>query len=591
MIDKSGFIKNVAEVMLSDYSCVYYVDADTDEYCMCFVDPNTHELKYDQEGKDFFGYLRNEVSAKVFKEDKEAYEKEIQKDIILEKIRKGETLNLQFRFLVNGVEVYHDFRFIKDKNEDANTFVLGVINIDDYIRDKQDADRARHERTVYNQIADSLAGKFDVIYYINSESGKYLEFKANNIYGNLEIIENGQDFYLDAAANADIIVFSADREKVKKSLEKHYIISKLNDYRRYSMAYRLLVDDKIQHTRMTVMWASDEKHIIISVENITAEVKKEQEQKEALDEAKEQALRDGLTGVRNRTAYQEFEESLQLRIENDATTTFGIVIGDLNNLKLINDSLGHNAGDEYIRQFCKLLCDTFSHSPIFRIGGDEFAVVLRGRDYQAKNELIDGLRHRMLYNKETGSGPVAAIGMSVFDVTRDKQVSEVFDRADSEMFSNKRALKRGIVIEEKSEESAKEVVHEIPEIRKQRLDSLYYAFSVLAENGYAFICDVHYDFSRWSGELVKKFELPGRFMYKAGDIWAEHLHPDDRMTFKKSVDSIYNGTASEHDMYYRAQLPDGSYVKCLCRGLVVRNQLGEPEYFGGFIRLLGPDEG
>ncbi|MBR3316575.1 MAG: diguanylate cyclase, partial [Atopobiaceae bacterium] len=67
---------------------------------------------------------------------------------------------------------------------------------------------------------------------------------------------------------------------------------------------------------------------------------------------------------------------------------FGLVICDVNGLKIINDTNGHQAGDEYIRQACKMVCDIFSHSPVYRIGGDEFAVILTGRDYKSREVLM-----------------------------------------------------------------------------------------------------------------------------------------------------------------------------------------------------------
>ncbi len=60
------------------------------------------------------------------------------------------------------------------------------------------------------------------------------------------------------------------------------------------------------------------------------------------------------------------------------------------------------AGDEYLKENAKLLCDIFKHSPVFRVGGDEFVVFLRGDDYDRKQELMDKLRNQVLENKESG---------------------------------------------------------------------------------------------------------------------------------------------------------------------------------------------
>ncbi|MBO6215394.1 MAG: hypothetical protein J6N76_07645, partial [Lachnospiraceae bacterium] len=64
----------------------------------------------------------------------------------------------------------------------------------------------------------------------------------------------------------------------------------------------------------------------------------------------------------------------------------------------------------------------------------------------------------------------------------------------------------------------------ITAIAKARLDSLFEAFSIVAEGTYVFLCDMRYDYSRWSQNAVTTFGLPSEYMYGAGEIWSEHIH-------------------------------------------------------------------
>ena len=120
---------------------------------------------------------------------------------------------------------------------------------------------------------------------------------------------------------------------------------------------------------------------------------------------------------------------------------FGLVVCDANNLKTINDTQGHAAGDEYIKASARLLCDIFVHSPVFRVGGDEFVVFLQGSDFAEKENLMKKLRDQVLENKETGSGPILASGMAEYAPQIDNFVTEIFERADKEMYENKQDLK------------------------------------------------------------------------------------------------------------------------------------------------------
>ena len=123
--------------------------------------------------------------------------------------------------------------------------------------------------------------------------------------------------------------------------------------------------------------------------------------------------------------------------------------------------------------------------------------------------------------------------------------------------------------------------------RKARLDSLFEAFSILAEGKYVFLCDMREDISRWSQNAVDYFGLPDVYMQHAGAIWEEHLHPDDRKNYQISIDHIFSGVHSGHDMQYRARAKDGHYVVCTCRGVVIRDHEGNPVYFGGAIHNHG----
>ena len=120
---------------------------------------------------------------------------------------------------------------------------------------------------------------------------------------------------------------------------------------------------------------------------------------------------------------------------------FALVVCDANNLKQINDTQGHVAGDEYIKASARLLCDIFVHSPVFWVGGDEFTVFLRGNDYLSRQELMDRLRSQVLENKKAGTGVILASGMAEYNPESDSFVSDIFERADKEMYEDKQRLK------------------------------------------------------------------------------------------------------------------------------------------------------
>ena len=123
---------------------------------------------------------------------------------------------------------------------------------------------------------------------------------------------------------------------------------------------------------------------------------------------------------------------------------------DINNLKIINDSRGHEAGDEYIVRACRLICNVFKHSPVYRVGGDEFIAVLTGDDYINRGALYDEIISQLSPYSDKVPLPddymSIAVGIAEYIPTKDRSVHNTAKRADERMYEHKAQIK-GTVIE------------------------------------------------------------------------------------------------------------------------------------------------
>lgn len=169
--------------------------------------------------------------------------------------------------------------------------------------------------------------------------------------------------------------------------------------------------------------------------------KREQDFAHELGATKDTMLKDPLTGVKSKHAHMESRVSLNSRIDQGIMTPFAIVICDVNDLKFINDKYGHKAGDEYIRSASAMICKTFKHSPVFRLGGDEFGVLLEGDDYDNREALVEELKQKSIENLRRNA-VVVAVGMSEYNRETDKVALMVSERADKLMYENKQQLKQ-----------------------------------------------------------------------------------------------------------------------------------------------------
>lgn len=156
------------------------------------------------------------------------------------------------------------------------------------------------------------------------------------------------------------------------------------------------------------------------------------------------AYRDGLTGVKNKTAYQEAVSLLEEK-SRTGKPEFAMVVLDINNLKTVNDTYGHDFGDMVIIEACKVICKVFKRSPVYRTGGDEFVVILENGDYDHYEELLDRFQMALdefnEYARHDGKLSIAR-GIAVYDEYIDLSVDNVFKRADEAMYQNKMMMKR-----------------------------------------------------------------------------------------------------------------------------------------------------
>ncbi len=149
---------------------------------------------------------------------------------------------------------------------------------------------------------------------------------------------------------------------------------------------------------------------------------------------------DSMTGVRNKHAYSEYELELNRQIKENEIKKLAVIVCDVNGLKLVNDTKGHAAGDKLIKDACTMLCEYFNHGAVFRIGGDEFAVILREKGFDTMSEVIEEFNRKVEDNIRTKE-VVISIGVSTLKED-DEQFHDGFERADHQMYERKKELKK-----------------------------------------------------------------------------------------------------------------------------------------------------
>ena len=166
---------------------------------------------------------------------------------------------------------------------------------------------------------------------------------------------------------------------------------------------------------------------------------------EAKNTIAEITYKDALTGLRTGATCEEALDGVTRGME-EGDRDFAFALLDVNKTRHINELYGRDKGDEYLKASSALICYTFKHSPIFRLGGDEFLAVLRGADLQDREKRLDYMRREMA-NMQLAFDEWKRLSISVgvaLCEEGDRTSADVLERARDLMLENKRAGNEGL---------------------------------------------------------------------------------------------------------------------------------------------------
>ena len=437
-IDETVVHARIARALSADYTFIYYVNTDTDRYVDYSYDTSHMNVQSKKQGEDFFNQSRKDSLKALYSEDVERFQQIFTKENILRSIKEHGIFMISYRLLIDNIPTYVNLKAMRIEEDDSH-IVIGVNNIDAQIRAREIERSAKEERLAYSRIA-ALSGDYIAIYIVDPETEDFIEYSVKGDYEGLDLPKDGKDFFERSRKESEAALYEEDHDMFLAMFTREKVLDEINKNHVYSLEYRLMLGGKPTYVNLKAAITQEEgkEQLILGVSNIDARVKREQEYSFRLSEARNKANLDALTGVKNKHAYVDLEEKLNSMLEAGEAMQFAIVIFDVNGLKQVNDTQGHKAGDRYIKDACNMICTSFKRSPIFRIGGDEFAVIAQGASYEHLDEQLEAIGKKNQENKESGKVTVA-FGFSRYH--HDKSVEEVFIRADGLMYENKRKMK------------------------------------------------------------------------------------------------------------------------------------------------------
>ena len=430
---------HIAQALARSYSNLYYVNVNSEEYIE-YRNGERNALTEARRGWHFFEECQIEVNEFVYPDDREKFAKAMERQTLMKALDENNTFIMTYRLLTDEGPVFVSMK-VSRMEDDERFIIIGITDIDEEMKQRQAVERVKEEQIAYQRLR-ALAGDFLCIYSVVPETGEYREHSATTSFEGFERSRKGQDFFTDSRQQARSVIYPEDLKRFLDMMTKENVISEIERHGIFSLSYRHMMEGKPCYVqlRAAIVEEKEGPRLIVGISDIDAHVRQEEEYEKRLAQAQREANLDALTGVKNRHAYLEAEERLDRQIAEHRVSDFAIVILDVNDLKKVNDTEGHKAGDQYLRDAVSIICGIFKRSPIFRVGGDEFAAIVQGADYESIEELTGRMKDHNTKAVRSG-GIVIACGMAKFE--NDARVAIVFERADHDMYENKSSLKEG----------------------------------------------------------------------------------------------------------------------------------------------------
>ena len=329
--------------------------------------------------------------------------------LLLEKIEGNMETYIQIK-KANGEIIYMDCAIVCENNK----FFISMIDVTRFIKDRDRNERVLQIFEKSKDIIYSLDIKPEVKYvYLNpaieKSLGYTLEENLKNPFIAFEIVHPEHKDIQMKKLNGDI-----ECNQSLVTMYKHKITGEYIWFEDYCMPFY------------------NEDGELIRIDGICRNI---QDRKELEERLKYLSYHDALTGLCNRTY---FEEQIKC-LDEKKDTKVGIVICDLDNLKYVNDKLGHFEGDQLIKSIAEIIKNSFEEKFVAsRFGGDEFVIVLEDLEKDEMKKEVQKFKNNInSYNSQNPTFPIQVSMGFAFAEHSQGNVYNVFKKADKNMFREK----------------------------------------------------------------------------------------------------------------------------------------------------------
>ena len=267
---------DMANSLSSDYIYLYYVNLETEEFVEYRSDPESTDLAAERHGGDFFAESLKDARVVVCAEDADRFIASFTRENILNTINEHGAYTITYRIKINGNKcMYVSMKAVKMSSDD-NYLIIGVNNVDAYMRQQEAMERMREEQVTYARIS-ALTGNYVCVYIVDPKTDEFKEYGATFVYEGLGLPKDGKDFFRKARRECLRTLYEEDQELFMKEFKKRNIMKTIKEDGVFMLRYRLMLDGKPTLTglKAALVYENDGTKLVIGVSNIDKQQRKQ----------------------------------------------------------------------------------------------------------------------------------------------------------------------------------------------------------------------------------------------------------------------------------------------------------------------------
>ncbi|MBQ6390291.1 MAG: response regulator [Eggerthellaceae bacterium] len=290
---------SIAQALATDYFCIYYVNVEDDRFIEYSASPEYRQLGLPTMGDDLITFARTNFEEIIHPDDQERFLDCFVKENIIKSLDHCGSFAMTFRMMFGDVPTYVYLKITRMIEEEARHAVIGISSVDEQIRARMAYEEAHQASITYSRVAQALSGDFFSTYVVDPDTDHFVQYSATDEYEKLGVEQEGEDFFNVSRKNMERLIYEEDRDRFMGTFTKEKIMSILERDGSFTMKYRLMFGDTPVFVSMKATLLDDKhgRHLIVGTYNIDAQMKREQEYRERMAEARTSARNDFLANM------------------------------------------------------------------------------------------------------------------------------------------------------------------------------------------------------------------------------------------------------------------------------------------------------